>query len=113
MLSTLLNYSAELGLPGCLDLAQVLERMTLRVPQLVRRAWKAARPKKTGMTYDQAAAIVTEGLQRGTGRHRSVALGVAAQFELMLTQSDVIGEWEKVDGTLSLQAGAIVDRGRV
>jgi hypothetical protein len=113
MLSILLNYGAELGLPGCLDRAQVLERMTLRVPQLVRRAWKAARPKKTGMTYDQAAAIVTEGLQRGTRRHRSVALGVAAQFELTLRQSDVIGEWEKVDGTLSLQAGAIVDRGRV
>jgi hypothetical protein len=113
MLSILLNYGAELGLPGCLDLAQVLERMTLRVPQLVRRAWKAARPKKTGMTYDQAAAIVTEGLQRGTRRHRSVALGVAAQFELTLRQSDVIGEWEKVDGTLSLEAGAIVDRGRV
>jgi hypothetical protein len=32
MLSILLNYGAELGLPGCLDLAQVLERMTLRVP---------------------------------------------------------------------------------
>jgi hypothetical protein len=25
MLSILLNYGAELGLPGCLDLAQVLE----------------------------------------------------------------------------------------
>jgi len=53
----------------------VLERMTLRGPQLVRRAWKAARPKKTD---DQAATIVAEGLQRGTRRHRSVALGVAA-----------------------------------
>jgi hypothetical protein len=40
------------------------ERMTLRVPQLVRRARKATRPKKTGMTCDQAAAIVTEGLQQ-------------------------------------------------
>src|SRR5215471_7266324 len=80
-----------------LDLAQVLERMTLRVPQLVRRAWKVARPKKTGMTYDQAAAIVAEGLRRGTRRHQSVALGVAAQFELTLRQSDVIGEWERID----------------
>jgi len=61
------SRGAELGLPGCLDLAQVLERMILRVPQTVKRAWKAARPKK----------IVAEGLRRGTRRHRSVALGVA------------------------------------
>jgi len=53
-------------LPGCLELAQVLERMTLRVPQAVRRAWKNARPAKAGMSYEQAAAIVVEGLKRGT-----------------------------------------------
>jgi hypothetical protein len=113
MLTILLNYGAELGLPGCLNLAQVLERMTLRVPQPVRRAWKAARPKKTAMTYDQAAAIVTEGLARGTRRHRSIALGVAAQFELTLRQVDVIGEWEKIDRTVALGPGAIIDRGQV
>jgi len=71
--------------------------MILRVPQPVQRAWKAARPKKAGMTYEQAAAIVTEGLRRGTRRQRSVALGVAAQFELTLRHVDVIGYWEKVD----------------
>jgi len=60
MLSILLNYGAELGLPACLDLARVLERMTLRVPQPVRKAWKHARPKKLGMSYEQAAAIVAE-----------------------------------------------------
>jgi hypothetical protein len=113
MLTILLSYGAELGLPGCLGLAQVLERMTLRVPQPVRRAWKAARPKKAAMTYDQAAAIVAEGLRRGTRRHRSVALGVAAQFELTLRQSDVIGEWERIDRTVGLEAAAIVDRGQV
>jgi hypothetical protein len=113
MLSILLNYGAELGLPGCLDLAQVLERMILRVPQPVRRAWKAARPKKTGMTYDQASAIVAEGLRRGTRRHRSVALGVAAQFELTLRQVDVIGYWEKIDAALGVDRRAVVDRGQV
>jgi hypothetical protein len=55
--------------------------------------------------------IVAEGLQHGTRRHRSVALGAAAQFELTLRPSDVIGEW--VDGTIPLQAGAIVDRGQI
>jgi hypothetical protein len=113
MLSILLNYGAELGLPGCLDLAQVLERMILRVPQTVKRAWKAARPKKTGMTYDQAGAIVAEGLRRGTRRHRSIALGVAAQFELTTRQVDVIGYWERIDRTVGVEPDSIVDRSQV
>jgi hypothetical protein len=113
MLGILLNYGAELGLPGCLELAELLERMTLRVPQATRRAWKAARPKKAGMIYEQAAAIVAEGLRRGTRRHRSVALGVAAQFELTLRQVDVIGTWEKLDQAEAVQANAVVERGRI
>jgi hypothetical protein len=72
MLSVLLNYGAELGLVGCLELAQVLERMTLRVPKDIRATWKAKRPPMLAMSYEQAAAIVKEGLRRGTRRHRSV-----------------------------------------
>jgi hypothetical protein len=113
MLSILLNYGAELGLPGCLELAQVLERMTLRVPKDVRTAWKAKRPKKVAMSYAQAAAIVAEGLGRRTRRHRSVALGVAAQFEFTLRQIDVIGEWERLDRIKELPVGAIVSHGQV
>jgi hypothetical protein len=58
MLSILLRYGAELGLPGCLELPKVLARMMLTVPQDVRHAWKAARPKKSGMRHEHAAAIV-------------------------------------------------------
>ena len=65
------------------------------------------------MTYEQAAAIVAEGLRRGTRRHRSVALGVAAQFELTLRQIDVIGAWQKVTRVERVDASAIADRGRV
>jgi len=108
MLSILLNYGAELGLMGCLGLAQVLERMTLRVPKDVRAIWKAKRPPKLAMSYQQAAAIVAEGLDRGTRRYRSVALGVAAQFEFTLRQIDVIGEWERLDRVKELPPGAIV-----
>jgi hypothetical protein len=110
MLSILLNYGAELGLPGCLDLAQVLERMTLRVPKDVRAVWKAKRPKKVAMSYAQAAAIVSEGLRRRTRRHRSIALGVAAQFEFTLRQIDVIGEWQRLERVKEVPAGAIVNR---
>jgi hypothetical protein len=62
-------------------------RMTLRVPKDVHRAWTSGRSTKAAMTYEHAAAIVAEGLQRGTRRHRSVALGVAAQFELAESES--------------------------
>jgi hypothetical protein len=113
MLSILLNYGAELGLAGCLDLAQVLERMTLRVPKDVRTAWKAKRPPKVAMSYAQALAIVLEGLRRGTRRHRSIALGVAAQFEFTLRQIDVIGEWERIDELKELPSDAIVSHGQV
>lgn len=113
MLSILLRYGAELGLPGCLELHQVLGRMMLTVPQDVRRAWKAARPKKSGMRYEHAAAIVAEGIKRGTRRHRAVALGVAAQFELTVRQADVIGVWERIGQTEAVELGAIVESGRI
>jgi hypothetical protein len=113
MLSILLNYGAELGLPGCLELAQVLERMTLRVPKDIRTAWKTKRPNKVAMSYEHASAIVQEGLARKSRRHRSVAIGVAAQFEFTLRQIDVIGEWEKLKGAEEISSGTIVSRRRV
>jgi hypothetical protein len=111
MLSILVRYGAELGLPGCLELHQVLGLMVLTVPEDIRRAWKAARPKKTGMRYEHAAAIVAEGLKRGTRRHRSVALGVGAQFELTMRQADLIGVWEKPGQGEVVEPSAII-RGR-
>jgi hypothetical protein len=75
--------------------------------------WKAKRPKKVAMSYAQAAAIVAEGLRRRTRRHRSIALGVAAQFEFTLRQIDAIGEWEKLDRVKQLPPGAIVSRRQV
>jgi hypothetical protein len=112
MMKILLNYGAELGLPGCLELVQVLERMTLRVPKETRTIWKAQQPRKIAMSYDHAAAIIAEGLARGTRRHRSVALGVAAQFEFTLRQIDVIGEWEKISRVEGAQPSAIISHGQ-
>jgi hypothetical protein len=65
------------------------------------------------MRYEHAAAFVAEGLRRGTRRHRSVALGVAAQFELTMRQADVIGVWEKLGQAEAVRSGAIVERGRI
>jgi hypothetical protein len=65
------------------------------------------------MSYAQAVAIVLEGLRRGTRRHRSIALGVAAQFEFTLRRIDVIGEWERIDELREVPADAIVSHGQV
>jgi hypothetical protein len=56
---------------------------------------------------------VAEGLKRGARRHRSVALGVAAQFELTMRQADVIGVWERLGSAETVEAGAIVESGRI
>jgi hypothetical protein len=61
----------------------------------------------------QAAAIVAEGLKHGTRCHRSVTLGVAAQFELTMRQVNVIGVWERLEQAEPVEAGAIVRRGRI
>jgi hypothetical protein len=65
------------------------------------------------VSYDQASAIVIEGLRRGTRRPRSIALGVAAQFEFTLRQIDVIGEWERVDLVKELPSDAIISHRQV
>src|SRR5271154_6435958 len=45
---------------------------------------------------------------RPDGAHRSVALGVAAQFEFTLRQIDVIGEFEKISRVQGAQPGAVI-----
>jgi hypothetical protein len=86
--------------------------MEFRPPPDVRERWMALRPPRAAMTYEHAAAIVDEGLKRGTRRHRSVALGVAIQFELTWSQIDVIGSWERVAGR-AVPVGSIVRGARI
>lgn len=108
MMMILLNYGVELNLPGCLELVQALERMTLRVPQDLLDRWNTMKPAQIPMTCAHAEAIVAAGLTRGTRRHRSVALGVAAQFEFTIAQIDVIGTWETFDRARGVPPGAVV-----
>jgi len=108
MMPILLNYGAELNFRNCAELAVVLERMTLRVPRDVLTRWKAMKPKKIAMRYEHASAIVDKGLAKGTRRHRSVAIGVAAQFEMTLAQIDYIGKWETLKKARNLGKDDIV-----
>lgn len=111
MMMILLNYGTEIGVPACLELVQTLERMTFRVPQHLLDQWNTMKPQQLAMTFAQAEAIVEEGMARGTRRYRSLALGVAFQFELTLAQIDVIGTWEKIERPHDLPSAAIA-RGR-
>jgi hypothetical protein len=113
MLSILLSYGAELGLPACLRLAQVLERMTLKPARHLSEEWKRNKPQQLAMTFAHAKAIVDEGLARGTRRHRSIALGVAVQFELTVSQIDTIGAWERIEHPRTLPEDAVVQGNRV
>lgn len=113
MLSILLSYGVELGLPACLRLAQALERMTLAPPRRLLLEWKQKKPQRLAMNYEYAHAIVEEGLSRGTRRHRSVALGVAFQFELTISQVDAIGAWERIESARALEKEAVVQGNRV
>lgn len=108
MMPILLGYGAELGFKNCAELLAVLEAMTLRVPRDIMNRWKAMKTPQIEMSFEQASAIVDHGLGKGTRRHRSVAITTAAQFEMTLTQIDVIGKVEKVAKARNLPAGAIV-----
>jgi hypothetical protein len=87
--------------------------MTLRVPRDVMTRWKAMKPKMIAMTFEHAQAIVAAGLAKASRRHRSVAIGVAAQFELTLAQVDFIGKWETVKRARDTRPGDIVTGGKI
>jgi hypothetical protein len=114
LLRILCAYGSDLGIEICQKHFDTLERKrrSFRVPDDVSKAWRELKPKKVAMTFDHAQAIVRQALSRGTRRHRSIALGVAAQFEFTLRQIDVIGYFTRVKHT-AVSKGAIVSRGLI
>lgn len=86
---TVLRFCAALRHPECKQLAEELK--------LVQFERGGAREEE--MTYQHAIAFVRAALdlrQKGllaADRARCMAIGVAAQFELLLRQKDIIGEW--------------------
>jgi hypothetical protein len=108
MFPILLAFGVELKLPDCLALLTVIQHMEFRVSPAVREQAIAMKPKRSAMTYEHAAAIVRAGIGKGTKRHRSVALGTAAQFEFTLSQIDVIGSWEPIEHGAVIEPGQIV-----
>jgi hypothetical protein len=89
MFRTVLRFCAALRLPGCKQLADELA--------LIKFERGGAREQE--MTFAHATAFIAKALNLGnTGvipkdRALAMAIGVAAQFELLLRQKDIIGEW--------------------
>jgi hypothetical protein len=81
MLRTLFSFGATLlEDDDCGRLSGILSKMRFEMP----------RPRTERLTADQAVAIRAKAHEMG---RPSIALAQAFQFELMLRQKDVIGEW--------------------
>lgn len=89
MFRTVLRFCAALRLPGCKALADELA--------LVKFERGGAREEE--MTYAHATTFIAKALELGCAgiipaeRGLYMAIGTAAQFELLLRQKDIIGEW--------------------
>jgi hypothetical protein len=88
MLRQILHFGQALGYRECGELADGLSKI---------RFERASR-RTTAMTIDHARAFIAAALARADSRGLYMAIGVACQFETMLRQIDVIGEWEEQDG---------------
>jgi hypothetical protein len=81
-LRMILRFGSALGYDECGRLDAGLAKLR----------FERSRPREGEMTVDQVKAFVVEALKGGE-RGLYMAIGVAAQFETMLRQKDVIGEW--------------------
>jgi hypothetical protein len=95
-LRMILRFGYALGYKECGDLAAQLSMV-----QFGRSARRRAE-----MTLEHARAFIGASLARGDRRGLSMAIGVAAQFETMLRQKDVIGEWSRDPGGREAWTGA-------
>jgi hypothetical protein len=89
MFKTVLRFNAALRRPECKQLVDEL--------RLIKFEKGGAREEE--MTFAQAGAFIRAALDLGkrqvipADRALAMAIGVAAQFELLLRQKDIIGDW--------------------
>jgi hypothetical protein len=98
---TVIYFLAALRKQDCKTLAGELEKVK----------FEKGGARQEELTYSQAAAFIKTALEFGhkgimpADRCLSLAIGTAAQFELMLRQMDIIGEWARKGATRKLPAG--------
>jgi hypothetical protein len=84
-LRMILNFGHALGYAECGALVDGLSKIR----------FERSRRREGAMTIDHARAFIATALASGDSRGLSMAIGVATQFETMLRQKDVIGEWSR------------------
>lgn len=87
-LRMILRFGKALGHAECGDLAEGLSMIQFE---------RSAR-RESAMTVEHARAFIAQALKRGDDRGLYMAIGVACQFETILRQIDVIGEWRIENG---------------
>jgi hypothetical protein len=100
MVKVVLNYGIEADLPHCRRLREGMEH--IRFPRNP--------PRDETMSYSHASAFVDTCLQSG---NVSMGLCQAIQWDCMLRQKDVIGEWRVAGADYALSPGEIRQGGRV
>ncbi|BBF92681.1 hypothetical protein BLTE_13660 [Blastochloris tepida] len=97
MLRIVTSFGVELDNEDAIRLSVILSKMRFKQPQ----------PREACITREQVDAVRAEFRRRGFA---SAALATAIQYECVLRQKDVIGEWIELDG--EVRDGAIIDHGR-
>jgi hypothetical protein len=101
MFRTVIYFNAALRNNDCKVLAGELEHVK----------FEKGGAREEELTYGQCAAFIKTALEFGrkgimpADRCLHLAIGTVAQFELMLRQMDIIGEWAKVNAYRKLPAG--------
>jgi hypothetical protein len=101
MFRTVIYFLAALRFADCKQLASELERAK----------FEKGGAREQEFTYQHAAVFIKTAMAferdgiMPPGRALSVAIGTIAQFELLLRQMDIIGEWAAADATRKLPAG--------
>lgn len=108
MFRTVIYFNAALRNADCKVLASELERVK----------FEKGGAREEELTYAQATAFIKKALEIGrkgimpADRALHLAIGTAAQFELLLRQKDIIGEWANKGQTRKLPPGIpVLDRG--
>jgi hypothetical protein len=90
VLKAALAFGTELGLEECAKLHTALSK--IHFPR--------GSARETEMTADQVVAFIRKALEMGDSRAisgKSMAIGVAAQFDLTARQKDIIGEYRPAE----------------
>jgi hypothetical protein len=82
-LRMILGFGLALGYEECGALAIGLSKIR----------FERSAPREGAMTVEHARAFIRTALARDDSRGLMMAIGVATQFETMLRQKDVIGQW--------------------